>query len=245
VQALRDLIEFYLLAPGITGGDMRKAEATADRIAELDTPEAFLAKARIAEFRKQSEATGNFLRKASQSQPSSYRALIALAQFYRGHEHADPDAAAATAKKTIAIDAGRAEAYAILAEVYVDRGDWNALDAVLMDASRQSPDNLVPYYRAASQLLKVGRDPVRAERYLRVYLGQEPEGNEPTAAEAHWKLGLTLEAKGSQAEAVAEWKESVRLDPASPAARELKHLHPARTSPTAMQNERSPRRVQC
>lgn len=243
VQALRDLIEFYLLAPGIAGGDARKAEATAERIGEIDAPEGFLAKARIAGFQKQVGETGALLRQAAQAQPPSYRALIALARFGLGKEHDDSGSAEATARKATALDPNRVEAYEILAGVYADRGDWNALDAVLREASRQNPEDLVPYYRAASHLLKSGRDPVRAERYLRVYLGQEPEGNEPTAADAHWKLGLALEAKGSRSEAVAEWKESVRLDPASPAVRELKHLHAPRTSPTAIRNEK--RRVQC
>ena len=244
VRALRDLIEFYLLAPGIAGGDLRKAQATAERIAEIDSPEGFLAQARIAESRKQPAAPGDLLRQAAQSQPPSYRALMALVQFYCG-PGTDPGAAESTARKAIALDPSRRDAYAILAGVYADRQDWKRLDPLLELASRQSPDDLVPYYRAASHLLTGGRDPARAERYLRVYLGQEPEGNEPTAADAHWKLGLALDAQGSTAEAVAEWKESVRLDPASPAARELKHIRPTRTAPAATRNERLVRHVQC
>ena len=48
VQALRDLLEFYLLAPGIAGGDPRKAASTAERIAAIDASEGFLARARVA-----------------------------------------------------------------------------------------------------------------------------------------------------------------------------------------------------
>jgi hypothetical protein len=88
-------------------------------------------------------------------------------------------------------------------------------------------DDLTPYYRAAERILSDGRDPARAERYLRVYLSQEPEGNEPTAADAHWKLGVALNAQGQTASAVAEWKTAVKLDPESPARRELKRLKEA------------------
>ena len=84
----------------------------------------------------------------------------------------------------------------------------------------------MPYYRAAERLLAV--DPVRAERYLRVYLAQEPEGNQPTAADAHWKLGLALEAQGRSGDALAELKESIRLNPESKAAPDLKRLHSTR-----------------
>ena len=95
-------------------------------------------------------------------------------------------------------------------------------------ALQEVPDDLVPHYRAAERLLAAGRDPIRAERYLRLYLTQEPEGNQPSASEARWKLGLALEANGSAADALEEFKESVRLDPESKAAQEIKHLRVAR-----------------
>jgi hypothetical protein len=40
-HALRDLIEFYLLAPSIAGGDRRKAGDAAERIAQIDVAEIF------------------------------------------------------------------------------------------------------------------------------------------------------------------------------------------------------------
>ncbi|MEI9971831.1 MAG: hypothetical protein WDO73_07120, partial [Ignavibacteriota bacterium] len=49
VQALRDLMEFYLLAPGIVGGDKEKAKALAARIADIDPVQGQLAHARLAE----------------------------------------------------------------------------------------------------------------------------------------------------------------------------------------------------
>ena len=56
-QALHDLIEFYLLASGVVGGDQRKAVEIADSIAQIDLADGFLAKARIAAFNKQPAAT--------------------------------------------------------------------------------------------------------------------------------------------------------------------------------------------
>jgi tetratricopeptide (TPR) repeat protein len=230
VQALRDLLEYYLLAPGIAGGDPRKAVTTAERIAEIDAPEGFLAKARIAGFHKQTPEREALLRKAFQAQPPSYRARIVLAHFYLAREHPDPEAALTVAKEALKLDRSRVESYAILARVYADRAEWSELEGILTEASHQVPDDLVPYYRAADSLLGSGHDPGRAERYLRAYLNQESEGNEPPAAEAHWKLGLALEAQGSRTGAVAEWRESLRLDPESPAARDLKRLGGSRTT---------------
>jgi tetratricopeptide (TPR) repeat protein len=229
-QALRDLIEFHLLAPGVVGGDQRKAAEIADHIAEMDVAEGFLAKARIAGFHKQPGATEAALRQAAAAQPPSYRALIALAQFFLSPEHTNPGTAETAAGQALLLDRSRVEAYAVLAEVYVDRQDWSALEGILAEASKEVPDDLAPQYRAAERLLDRHHDPARAERYLRTYLGQEAEGNEPGAAQAHWKLGQALHSEGRDAAAIEEWRESVRLDPESPASRDLKSLRGSRSA---------------
>jgi tetratricopeptide (TPR) repeat protein len=228
LQSLRDLLEFYLLAPGIAGGDQNRAIEVAGRIAGIDAVEGFLARARIAGFQKQVAAREAMLRQAAQSQPPTYKARIALAQFYLEAGHSNLSAAEEQAKAAMNLDPGRVEAYALLAVVYADRSAWSELDSTLAAALREVPDNPVPHYRAAERLLAAGREPIRAERYLRVYLAQEPEGNQPSASEARWRLGLALEANGRAADALAEFKESVRLDPESKAAQEIKHLRVTR-----------------
>jgi tetratricopeptide (TPR) repeat protein len=170
VQALRDLLEFYLLAPGIIGGDAAKAETVARRVAEIDACEGLLASARIAEYRKDPPEQLRLLRRAAEMRPASYKALMAAA-------HRDEASAEALARAAIAIDSGRAEAYCVLARILAHRADWNALDALLAAAAEAVPDDAAPYYRAAATIAADGRDPVRAERYLHVYRSQEPEGN--------------------------------------------------------------------
>ena len=89
-QAWRDLMEFYLLAPGIIGGDEGKAAATVQRLAAIDPAEGFLAQARLAAYHKQTEQTEESLRKAVEAQPTSYRAHMALAQFYLSPASPEP-----------------------------------------------------------------------------------------------------------------------------------------------------------
>jgi tetratricopeptide (TPR) repeat protein len=238
LQALRDLMEFYLLAPGITGGDQRKAVEVAGQIARIDAVEGLLARARIAEFRKEIAAKESLLRQAAEAQPPKYKARIALARFYLKGGHANLNAAEAQAKTAMNLDSGRVEAYAVLAAIYADRAEWSDLDSTLAVALREVTDDPVPHYRAAERLLTAGRDPVRAERYLRVYLAQEPEGNQPSAAEARWKLGLALEAQGRAADALAEFRESMRLDPESKSTQELRRLRIAR--PAVASNSAGP-----
>jgi cytochrome c-type biogenesis protein CcmH/NrfG len=223
LQALRDLLEFYLLAPGLIGGDPGRAVGIAARIGGIDAVEGLLGRARIAEFHKDAAAQEALLRQAAEAQSATYKAKIALAQFYLDPGHLSLLAAEAHASAAMKLDPSRVDAYAVLAVVYADRGEWNCLESILATGLQAVPDDPSPHYRAAERLAD-GRDPVRAERYLRLYLAQEPEGNQPSVSEARWKLGVALRARGRVAEALAEFRESVRLDPESRAALELKRV---------------------
>lgn len=231
VQAHRDLLEFYVLAPGMLGGDMNQAEAVARQIAALSPMEGYLAAARIAEVRKNPAQTRAMLRQASEVRPPSYKAQMVLAQYEIAPGHRDDAAAEAAARTALAIDPGRVGAYAILAAVTAGKSDWKALDETLAASTREAPDDRTPYYRAAERLLEAGREPGRAEQYLTTYLGQDPEGNAPTIADANWQLGRALWAQGRTTDAVRAWKTAVKLDPESPATRELKqHRNTDKTS---------------
>jgi hypothetical protein len=182
VQALRDLMEYYLIAPGIIGGDGAKAREIANRIAAIDPAEGFLAEARLGD--------ADALRRAVEAAPGNYKARIALASFCLTGAHRDLPAAERHAREAIRIDPGRVAAYAILAEVYADRSQWSELDGVLIDAETAVPDDLVPYYRAAARCAARGVEAARAAQYLRMYMTQPPEGNEPALAEAEKTLRL-------------------------------------------------------
>ena len=195
VQANRDLLEFYLLAPGIVGGSRREAESVARRIAALDPVEGFLAKARVASARSDAATAEVLLRRAAGVQPPSYRACLALAEFYLAPEHANLGAAEAMARELVGLDPGRSDGYSVLAAVYAGRGSWDELDRILAEAVRNVPDDLSPYYRAATQLIARGADFDRAERYLCAYRAQEPEGNRPTIADADRSLTRVAAAR--------------------------------------------------
>lgn len=188
LQAQRDLLEYYLVAPGIAGGDVKKAAAVAQHIAEMDPAEGFLAKARVAAYRRQDAETAALLIDSASAQPPSYKARAELAKFYLAPEHPNPAGAENAAKEMLKLDRTRVEPWSALADIYAQRQDWSDLDQTLTTASQEVPDDLAPYYQAAAALLRAGHDPARAERYLRVYLEHEPEGNEPTLADARRKL---------------------------------------------------------
>jgi len=194
-QAGRDLMEFYLLAPGLIGGDPGKAAETATRLGAIDPAAGLLAQARLADFRKQPAAAEACLRRAADTDPANYRVRARLAGFYLASVPPRFDEARKAAADALALDGGRVDAYAILAEVHAARAQWTDLDGVLGAAARQVPDDLTPLYCAALRLAAGGRDLARAEGYLRTYLAQPPEGNAPPAADARAQLALVLESE--------------------------------------------------
>ena len=47
---------------------------------------------------------------------------------------------------------------------------------------------------------------------LRDYLTQPPEGQAPSHAGAHWRLGLVLEKQGRKGDAIRELQTAVQMD---------------------------------
>jgi cytochrome c-type biogenesis protein CcmH/NrfG len=181
IQALRDQLEYYLLAPGIVGGDKSRARAMATRIARIDPAEGLAAQARIASFDKDEAGSLDLLRKAVAANPAKYKIWIALARAGQTANH--PDQAQAAAERAVQLDPSRADAYSILAGVLARQGQVAALDAILQQADHAVPDDLTPHYRAAEAFLANGHG-ADAVRQLDIYLSQEPEGGEPEAADA-------------------------------------------------------------
>ena len=83
---------------------------------------------------------------------------------------------------------------------------------MLVQSEKAVPDHLAPYYQAGSALLHENVDLQRAERYFRKYLTQQPEGDEPNLAHAHWQLGLVLEKQGRKQDAISEIQTAVHMD---------------------------------
>jgi len=188
-------MEYYLLAPGIAGGNKAEALVVAERIARIDRAQGFSTEARLAEFEKDTgkNDAGNveaLLIKAAEAAPGKYKAQMELARFELAKEHRNPEAAEAAARAALRLDATRVDAYSALADVYASRGRWAELDRLLDEADAAVPDDWTPHYRAAEAMLRTAENSAAAQGNLRKYLAQEPEGNQPTAAQAREKLEL-------------------------------------------------------
>jgi len=80
-EALNDLFEYYLQAPGILGGGVDKASALTERIRELDPAEYHYAQARLAEKREDFQSVENHLRRARELAPQQVGRVLDLARF--------------------------------------------------------------------------------------------------------------------------------------------------------------------
>ncbi len=81
IEAVNDLFEYYLEAPGLVGGGLDKAERVAQRIAQYDAAEGYWAMARVSEQRKQYGAAEMQLRRAVAMAPQQTGRILDLAKF--------------------------------------------------------------------------------------------------------------------------------------------------------------------
>jgi cytochrome c-type biogenesis protein CcmH/NrfG len=81
VEAMSDLFEYYMEAPGFLGGGMDKAVALASRIGAVSPAEGHWAESRIAEKRKEYADAEDQLRRAIDAAPQKIGKMIELAKF--------------------------------------------------------------------------------------------------------------------------------------------------------------------
>ena len=222
VRTLDMMLSFYLEAPGMMGGSKEKARGVADQLMKIDPVEGYRAQMTLARYDKEDSKVEGLVRKSVEASPGSWEAHMDLAnwcasqkKFAEAEQHA---------REAIRIHPDRGGAYGTLAATLVHQDKWADLDAVLVQAEKADPDNLVAYFRAGNNCLGRKVELSRAERYFRKYLGQEPEAETPSLSAAHWRLGLVLEQEGRKADAITELQTALKMDPNSGAKADLKRL---------------------
>jgi tetratricopeptide (TPR) repeat protein len=80
-EALNDLFDYYLQAPGFLGGGIQKAEEVARRIASLDAAEGHYAQAQLDQKRKQYKTAEDHLRRAAELAPAQVGRVLDLAKY--------------------------------------------------------------------------------------------------------------------------------------------------------------------
>ncbi|PWU12261.1 MAG: hypothetical protein C5B51_00810 [Terriglobia bacterium] len=81
IEALNDLLEYYLEAPGFLGGGFEKAKATVVRISQVDSAEGHWAQSKLDEKHKEIGSAEEHLRRALELSPNRVGRFIDLARF--------------------------------------------------------------------------------------------------------------------------------------------------------------------
>jgi tetratricopeptide (TPR) repeat protein len=212
------LARYYWYAPVVAGGGKGKSREWLDKLVRLDAARGYALKAELdaTDSSKGSCSPAVYAdwRSASTAIPSSYQAHIGLADCLLHAGANQLPSAEDEARRALALDPQRVDAYRILAAAYVATAHWQQLDALLMRARTAVPDDLAPEFTAAQMILEchIATELARAETYLRDYLHQPVDGLEPSSAAAHWRLGNVLEGQGHRSAAVAELETALRMD---------------------------------
>jgi tetratricopeptide (TPR) repeat protein len=225
VHLLVGYMEYLWEAPGIIGGDKRKAREIPERVGRINAAHGYLAAAKLAGLERNGSASEELYRKAAEADPRSYEAHTSLAGLYLERNPVKLDLVEKHARAALSIDAGRVGAYTLLAAGYALQGRWSELEVTLAQAEKNVPDNLAPHYVTGNLLLRSGKELPRAEAAFRKYLTQEPEPDAPPIWTGRWRLGLALEKMGRTREAVSELEAALKLKPDSEEVRnDLKRL---------------------
>ncbi len=80
-DALSDMFDYYLEAPGFLGGGFDKAMGIAERTAKIDPAQAYFEKAKLAQKHKEFQSAEDHLRQAINAAPHSVGHLLALGRF--------------------------------------------------------------------------------------------------------------------------------------------------------------------
>jgi len=104
-QALSDLFDYYLEAPGFLGGGFDKADVIAKRISEQNPAEGHFAQAQLADRRKEFDTAEEHLRRAIELTPRKVRRVLDLARYLAKRGRISESEAAFNHAKEMAPDA--------------------------------------------------------------------------------------------------------------------------------------------
>lgn len=224
---LFDQVQFFMEAPGVVGGDKKKAADLANDILKIDAARGYLALAFVARQQKEDGKLEDLYRKAVESDPRSYEARITLANYYVNPQHLNLGQAEQLSQAALDLNSDRIEGYRMLAITLALEKRFDDAAKLIARSEQAIPDDLSPYVYAARAMLRESVELAKAENYLKKYFTEtrEPEAGAPLIAGAHWSLGLVYEKEGRRQDARNELETALRLRPDfEPAKKDLKRI---------------------
>ena len=169
LEARFELLRYCLMAPGIVGGGLDKAEAQAVKIAELDAMRGYIARGTIADHEKKPKEAEAAYRKAMEADSLGVQGPIAFAGFL-AREKRWPEARAIFERR-IAADPNDAFALYQLGRLSLLSGEDMEKGLVFfdrflsLDAPKDGPTHGDARWRKGLLLEKLGRTPAAIAEY--------------------------------------------------------------------------------
>jgi len=168
------LMSYYLMAPGIAGGSVSKAQEQASAILGLDPFEGHMALAEVAAYEKETEKAEQEYKNAIKAKPSQWRPYHRLGYLYLSMKK--PDEAITQFKEYVRVAPADANSYDSLGDGYSARGNTddalaNYLKALTVNS--KFPSSLFGAARCYEQ--KGSKE--EALQYYRKFLATDPRGS--------------------------------------------------------------------
>jgi tetratricopeptide (TPR) repeat protein len=212
IDARFGLMQYYMQAPGLFGGDKDEARLQADTIAYYDTLKGYLARATIFEHidedypKTEKEYTEAIARDTLNLAPYFW-----YGRFLAGRDRYDE--AESLAYRGLAIDSSEVNIYYSLADIYVHQERYGeALRCYEQILTLDSTD-LLAVYQTAKTLLMAETDLNRGEAFFKKYLNSKLKGYWPDKAGAHWRLAMVYNKQGRYEQARDELETGLALKP--------------------------------
>jgi tetratricopeptide (TPR) repeat protein len=163
---------YFLQAPGVVGGDKKKAIEIANEMVKISPVRGYLALAHIAQADKEDGKLAELYKKAVESDPKYYESRIFLAQHYLDPQHTNATACEQQSRAALDLNPDCIDAYRWLAYALVLQKRFDDAAKVVARAEAAAPDNLAPYVHAARAMLRDGVELPKAEAYLKKYVNE-------------------------------------------------------------------------
>ena len=226
IEALIGSMLYLYHAPGLFGGDKKRALAIPGIIGAFNPGRGHLAQARLDLMEKQPAKARESYRQAVAADPNLHLARVLLSRSLANNDAPDLPRAEAEARQAVRINPKRVSGWEALAYALGRQGKAAALDQAVVEMGRALPDEFSAIFYGGRGLLDGGKDPAKAESLFRQYLKQPAQGPQrPSQAVAHLSLAMALEKLGRKNEALAALEAGAKLDPRHQAIqKELKRL---------------------
>ena len=93
------------------------------------------------------------------------------------------------------------------------RKDFPLAWRTVEELQRAQPKNAVALFVVGRIAAESGERLDKGEQALRDYLAYQPAPNEPNHTNAHWRLGMILEKRGTRDQAKLEYQAALAADP--------------------------------